>query len=455
METRTIQVTEEKKALRGSLAETMEGFFLKHRDRFWKVHVVVLLLMVVLIGVPAFMPLPDEEASLFDDFSLFANFIIWGVWFPLLFLSVIFAGRLWCGVFCPQGAASEYASKKGFALAPPRWLRRDWIAIVSFIAVTIFGQVVGVRDYPLATLEVLGGTTLVAVLVGYIYGGGRRVWCRYLCPMGPLLGVLSRLGAVSFERAAGSAKGYPCPTFVNTATKTSSANCIECFRCVNPEERGTLRVRLRRLGREVEEIERREPNLWEVLFLFSATGLALGAFYWQISPLYIRLKHALGDIFMDLGLLHVVGSSGPRWLMVNYPEAGEVFLWLDVMAITIFMVASMVAVALALSVFTALASLMDRRGLSVKDGFLRFGYVYGPVALLSLVIGLGQILFQTTTALGVTQQVVKSLEMAFFAAGGLWSVYLAYRLAKGNLLTMVPLSLGTVLVAALWYGVLF
>lgn len=455
MESRSIRMTEQRRLLKRPLVESIEEFFLKHRERFWLVHMVVLLLMAVLLVGPAFLPLPDEGATIFDDFSLFASFVVWGVWFPLLFLSVILSGRLWCGVFCPQGAASEYASKKGLAFAPPRWMRKDWIAILSFIVITIFGQVVGVRDYPLATLEVLGGTTLVAVLIGYIYGGGRRVWCRYLCPMGPLLGVLSRFGAVSFERPAGTGKGYPCPTFVNTAAKTSSANCIECFRCVNPGEKGSLRVELRRPGREVEEIERREPSLWETIFLFSATGLALGAFYWQISPLYIRLKHTIGDFFMNMGLLHVVGSPGPRWLVVNYPEAGEVFLWLDVMAITIFMVAAMVGVAVLLSGFTAVAALLNGRGGSVKEGFISLGYVYGPVALLSLVIGLGQILFQTVVELGVAPQFVRSLEMGLFAAGGLWSMYLAYRLVKGNILAMVPLGSGTVLVAALWYRVLF
>ena len=57
----------------------------------------------------------------------------------------------------------------------------------------------GVRDYPLAALELFGVTTLAAVLTGFLFARERRVWCRYLCPVGPLLGVFSRLGAISFE----------------------------------------------------------------------------------------------------------------------------------------------------------------------------------------------------------------------------------------------------------------
>ncbi len=455
MESRSIGMTEKRRTLGRPLVERIEGFFVRHRERFWRVHLVVFLLMVALVVVPAFLPLPEEEATIFDNISLFANFVIWAVWFPLLFLSVILSGRLWCGVLCPQGAASEYAGRRGLDFAPPRWLRKDWIAIASFIVITIFGQVVGVRDYPLATLEVLGGTTILAVVVGYVYASGRRVWCRYLCPMGPLLGVLSRFGAIGFERACRSSRGYPCPTFINTATKASSANCIECFRCVRPGEKGSLRLEIRRPGREVEEIARREPNPWEVVFLLSATGLALGAFYWQVSPLYIGLKHAIGDMFLNMGLLHIVGGPGPRWLVVNWPEAGEVFLYLDAISITIFMVGSMLAVMAALSGLTLLAVLPGRPRGSVFEGFTVTGYAYGPVALLSLVLGLGQPLFQSMVSMGVSAQFVSLVEMALFAAGGLWSIYLAGRITRGNPVAMVPVALGIGLVATLWYRVLF
>ena len=454
METGSIHITKEERTRAVPFAERLERVFLRHRQRFWIVHLAVLLFMAALLVIPVLLPLPGEEAAVLDDFSLFANFIIWGIWFPLLFLSVILFGRLWCGVFCPQGALSEYAGKKGLALTPPRWLRKDWIAIASFIVVTIFGQVVGVRDYPVAALEVLGGTTLIAVAVGYIYGSGRRVWCRYLCPMGPLLGVLSRFGAVSFERDGAFGRGYKCPTFINTAVKSSSANCIECFRCVNPGEKGSLRLKLRMPGSEVEDVARREAGLWEVLFLFSATGLALGAFYWQVSPLYIQLKHTIGDLFMKVGLLHLVGVPGPRWLMVNYPEAGEVFLWLDFISITLFMTGAMTAVTLLLAVFTAAAAFIDGKTKAFGERFVNFGYVYGPVALLSLVIGLGQILFQTVAGLWITQELARFMELTFLAAGGLWSVHLARRLSGGNVAAMVPLCLGAGTVAVLWYGVL-
>ena len=40
---------------------------------------------------------------------------------------------------------------------------------------------------------------------------------------------------------------------------------------------------------------------------------------------------------MDMGLTNVIGWSGPWWLMVNYPQAGDVFNLLDAVSIITFM----------------------------------------------------------------------------------------------------------------------
>src|SRR3972149_2048406 len=196
--------------------------------------------------------------GLSSNFVLFSKFVVWGLWFPLVFISVIFLGRFWCGTLCPQGALTDYANKKSLNKPVPGLLMGGVVPVSSFIAVTIAGQVVGVRDYPLAALELFGITTLAAVLTGFIFARERRVWCRYLCPVGPLLSVFSRLGAISFENKNAKAKAYLCPTFINTQAKTATSNCIECFKCVEPDNPASLRISLRRPGREVEGIRKRD-----------------------------------------------------------------------------------------------------------------------------------------------------------------------------------------------------
>ncbi|MBI5235444.1 MAG: 4Fe-4S binding protein [Deltaproteobacteria bacterium] len=431
----------------------IERFFVRHRDRFPYVHAVMFVVFAILILVPPFLPVPAEGAAILDDISLMARFIVWGVWFPLVLLSVVFLGRFWCGVLCPQGALAEHIGKKGLNRPLPKWLRWEGTPVISFIAVTALGQLTGVRDYPLPTLEILGGTMLAAVLVGFLYASGRRPWCRYLCPIGPLLGIFARLGAPSFERNGAGAGRCACPTFINTANKVSSSACIECFRCVAPD--GSMRLTIRRPGLEIEEIEKREPGLFEAAFLFMATGLALGAFHWQANPAYIRYKQVLGSLLLYLGVGEFMGKGGPWWIMAAYPEAGEAFNRLDVVTITTFMLICMACVACSLFTLTALSAFIS----GGKDGLMtratRLGYLYAPVALISLVIGLGLPLFQSLASLGAAKGAVRMTLVILFVAGSAWSGYLAIRLNKGRGVAALPNFIGIGLVATAWHSVLF
>jgi len=433
----------------------IEDFFVRNRRRFVYLHTGMFIFLALLIIVPALLPPPAEDSAILNNFTLLARFLIWGLWFPLLLLSVIFLGRLWCGLLCPHGAVSEYAGKKGLNMPIPKWLRWGGVPIASFVFITTLGQLIGIREYPLAALEVLGGTMVIAILVGFLYGNGRRPFCRYLCPLGPLLGIFSRLGAVSFEKEGREGKGYPCPTFINTAKKVASSDCIECFKCVNPGTDGSLRLKIRRPGLEIREIGKRGPNLWEVVFLFSATGLALGAFHWLVNPLYIRYKQAIGGFFLNIGLGDWIGWSGPWWMMVNYPEGGDVFNLVDFISVISFMLLSMTGVAMILFLLTALSALLLRDKAPLMETISRLGYLYAPVALVSLVIGLGLILFQSLGAFGLSKEVIQMSQGIFFAGGGIWSLYLAVRLQGGFNLAIVPSMVGVGFVALSWYQALF
>jgi len=433
----------------------IEGFFVRNRERFGYIHTGMFIVFAALIFIPPFLPLPAEDAAIRNNFILMARFLIWGLWFPLVLLSVVFFGRLWCGLLCPQGALSEYAGKIGLNRPIPRWMRWGWMPVASFIFITTLAQLIGARDYPMAAMEVLGGTMVLAAIVGFVYASGWRPWCRYLCPIGPLLGIFSRLGAVSFEKNGGDGRGCVCPTFINTANKVASSNCIECFRCVTSDKTHSLNLRIRRPGLEVEDIKSREPDIGEVLFLFSATGLALGAFHWQVNPVYIQYKQAVGGFLLNIGLGDLIGRSGPWWIMVNFPEAGEVFNWLDIISISTFMFGSMIIVAGILLLLTSLSALI----LKEKDGVIatitRLGYLYAPVALVSIVMGLGLIFFQSMVDLGLSKETVRMIQGVLFTSGCIWSLHLANKVQGRRSPAIIPNIIGIGLVAFAWHRVLF
>ena len=154
---------------------------------------------LVLVAVPAFLPLPPEDAHWYDNLVLTAQWLFWGLWWPLVIASMFVLGRTWCGVFCPEGTLSEAASRHGLGRGVPRWLRWGGWPFVAFALTTVFGQLVSVYQYATATLLVLGGSTLAAVVVGFVYGKGKRVWCRHLCPVNGVFAILARMSPLYFR----------------------------------------------------------------------------------------------------------------------------------------------------------------------------------------------------------------------------------------------------------------
>jgi polyferredoxin len=80
----------------------------------------VVAMYLVLVAVPALLPLPDRTAHLWTNVTLAAQFVFWGIWWPFVLLSMIVVGRSWCGFFCPEGTLTEFASRHGWGFRLPR-----------------------------------------------------------------------------------------------------------------------------------------------------------------------------------------------------------------------------------------------------------------------------------------------------------------------------------------------
>lgn len=452
------------------IRDAIEGFFVRHRHRLVWVHAAAFVAFVVIIALPLFLPEVPETATPLTHFTTFANYVMWGLWFPLVFLSVIFTGRSWCGLFCPMGAASEWLNKIGPQRPIPAWLRWEGTPAVSFVLTTILGQTVGVRDHPEAAAEIFGGTMLAAILIGFFYGRKKRAWCRHLCPIGRLLGLYSRLGAIEFApqvrrpgRDAYSLKGA-CPTMIDLVGKNESRHCIECFRCVNPTAKGSIRMEFRRPGVEIENIRDNRANPAEAWFLFLDTGVALGAFLWLVLPEYQTMRQTLGTWVLDRGWYWLL-ETGPSWLVSVHPQRSEVFLWLDFFTISGFMVAWMIALTTLLAATTsAAAHLSGRVGGDGSFGrrFSELGYQYAPVAMVSLVIGLGAMLFDPIKSTPLGSVGVQIIKGGLYLSGVAWSVWLSQNIlarqgvpASKRWLPILPGIVGSIVIGACWWPAIF
>ncbi len=450
------------------VAAYSENLLVRHRTKLVWLHSLMFMAFLVVIFLPLALPEAPENSTALNNFTRFANFAMWGLWFPLVFLSVIFTGRSWCGILCPMGAASEWANKKGLQRAIPSWLSWQGTPIVSFLIITLLGQTVGVRDHPEAVAKIFGGTLLVAIVIGYIYGKNKRAWCRHACPIGLLLGVFSRLGAVQFMpkklHLGGDRQTEKtiCPTMIDIKRKQESRHCIECFRCIQPQARGGLFLRLRRPGEEIEKIRSHNANPFEVAFMFLGTGIALGGFLWLVLPQYQQLRRQFGEWALRQGW-YWIGDSGPAWLMSVHPLRREIFNWLDFISIVSFMTLVMMILASLLGFTTLMAAyLAGRMGAdsNLKTRFVELGYQYAPVAMVSLIIGLGGTLFIPIEAINPSLAV--AIKLIIFGLSIAWSLWLGQHiLATQGLkphqrwLPLMPGFSGSLLVALAWWPGIF
>src|SRR3972149_1754814 len=116
--------------------------------------------------------------------------LTWNLWWPLLPISLLLVGRLWCAV-CPFYSATSVTQRLLGTLGrkPGRFLRRYgvWTMILSFLALTWADRMWNTMGSPLVTGIILAGLLLAALVVGLTYE--RATWCRYLCPLGAFTGL--------------------------------------------------------------------------------------------------------------------------------------------------------------------------------------------------------------------------------------------------------------------------
>lgn len=400
---------------------------------------VVALYLFLLVG-PALLPLPDRGARLWSDLTLFAQFLFWGLWWPFVLLSVVLLGRTWRGLFCPEGALSELASRHGRGRAVPRWVRWGGWPFVAFCATTLYGQLVSVYQYPAPALLILGGSTLAAMAVGWLYGREKRVWCRYLCPVSGVLGLLAKLAPLHYRvdeaawrrasREDGSFRRVNCAPLVPIATMKGASACHMCGRCSG--FRNAVALAARSPSHEIVSLAGRGASRWETaLILYGLMGVALGAFLWPGSALLARAKQALAAWLVGRGTLWPLELSGPWWLLTHYPERNDVLSLLDG-ALLLGFVALVAAVAgTALAALVALAC----RAAGPWSGarFHHLAQALVPIAGCGVFLGLSTLTVSSLRAEGLVLPWLDEVRAALLAGAWLWSLRLA-----GGILAGIP-----------------
>lgn len=345
---------------------------------------ILQVLVAAVFGLVAFQLLAGPAAAQRNA----GTALMWVLWWPILPITFVLVGRLWCAV-CPFGAISDVVQKLvGVNRPVPRFLKLYglWIIDAQFLAITWSDHVWGIVESPWGS-----GVLLLLLTTGVIISGAlfqRRTFCRYLCFLGGLCSNYSRGSVVELRadqdicrtckaKAAcfnGTATQPGCPLFNFPRTMDSSANCTLCANCIKACPNDAIQVRARKPLSELWFLDK--PKIEESFLAMAIMGIVL---IQNLTMLSIW-QDILGWIEKTTGI-------------TSYP--------------LIFTVAFVVAVSVPVGLM-ALASKVASRGNleNTVTNFARFGYALIP---LDIAAHLAHNLFHLLAEGGVVFSTVASL----------------------------------------------
>ena len=311
-----------------------------HQGAIRRIQWVIVVVYVALLTIPAAMPLPDSSASVFDNLTIAAQFAFWGIWWPFVLVSIPLFGRAWCGLFCPEGALTEWASRHGRGGAIPRWMRWGGWPFVAFSLTTIYGQLVSVYQYPWAAAAVLGGSTIAAIVVGWLYGRNKRVWCKTLCPVNGVFNLLAKLApwhygvdAAAWRAPVRRTQSVNCAPLLPLRTMQGAGECHMCGRC--SDYRGAITLSPRSPEAEIVDIE--QGSGWQTaLIVLGLMGIAVGAFLWSASPWYVAIEQVAATWLVNRDVYWPLAQNAPWFVLTHYPDVNDSLSWLDGAIVLLF-----------------------------------------------------------------------------------------------------------------------
>ncbi|MFA6222273.1 MAG: sigma 54-interacting transcriptional regulator [Desulfomonilaceae bacterium] len=220
--------------------------------------VVPIFLAIVLM---LFFGPPDPSKNL-------ASVVMWALAWPGLIISAFFGARVSCSV-CPIGALSKLAKRIAALEIPfPETLkmRSDFLIAGGILFIIWIECATDIRSSPFNLGLLLLTMFILAFVLNTVWS--RQAWCRYLCPLGGMTGLLARTSILelradhetclsscnSQECYFGSRNVEGCPFGQVVATLHSNQFCKICGNCAKTCPHGAIKLNLRIPGYELGEV---------------------------------------------------------------------------------------------------------------------------------------------------------------------------------------------------------
>ena len=267
--------------------------------------IVIFLAILAIIGFYPFHFLDIQFSALLQraifDFSIFAIVLL-----SLVILSTLIFGRFYCSVLCPFGIMQEianicYLKLKGKKLPNIEYKKINpmkYFIFAIFIGTMIGGSAILIRYIDPYTMfgsfvshSIYGTIFTICVLILVFFKN--RLFCTTICPVGTILGILSKFAPFKIYMTDDCIKCGMCARYcpskcINKEEKIiNSENCVKCLKCTSICPKNAIKYGLK------FEKPKFNPNKRKALisigaFTLFAGACALGAKF--SNDLYKKIK---------------------------------------------------------------------------------------------------------------------------------------------------------------------
>lgn len=404
---------------------------------------IMLLSFLLILMILSFIDTQDSGKNL-------STVLIWTVWWAGIIFTFVLVGRLWC-FMCPVGAVSEWSSRffKPQRLLPAK-LQNVWLANLMFILLTWLDIQIGVVRNPIVTGSILIGVLAVALAIGLCFQ--RRTFCRYLCPIGSLIGIYSMFSAVELRSRdceickshkrkdcyLGTENSYGCPMFEIIPRLDSNNLCNFCGECIKSCPKDNITIRIRSFFKDAWTT--RKKSLDEAALAVVLVGISIFVTGDMLEPWAGWMQSA-----MKLVPAELLGIK--YWYTVEVITKSILYF-----SISLLLIPGLILLAAAFS--NRIVGRENHKGL--KQTFITFGYMFIPIGLsMHLAHNIGHLLRESGGAIPALQRALNKytpinageanwrlaaeplidtavlywIQMSFFLIFYIFCLYAGYRLA--------------------------
>ncbi|NJD77957.1 MAG: 4Fe-4S binding protein [Candidatus Methanoperedens sp.] len=352
--------------------DLLDVYFFRNlvKNRFFKPAINLILFVFLLIII--YYGLSSHADLRFPGGNPFATIMIWDLWHPLLAFTIILFGRLWCFA-CPIGAVGDW-TQSVFSLKRkyPEKYRNLWIAVILFLFIFAAERhlFMFTRNPP-NTAYLLIFFMALAVVMGAVFE--KRSFCRYICPIGLVLGVFSMLSAVELrckskktchdhdvkECVIGNEAGKACPVGEFPQAMERNNYCIMCMECVKSCSKDNIRITPRLPGADI--IKSVKTHMDEAYLIHGVIII----FLFVMGMERLEFRNIIINFVRSIAPFDTVIY---RDFFVNY--------WRNMWAVTIFLLITLGAAGL-----MYLSARLSFPGENTKQKFISLSYAFIPLSL--------------------------------------------------------------------------